>query len=387
MRLLFIGPSFTQHAVRHLNLVAATGHEVHFASITPDAIAPGFSAAVHFHFAPPLRLDEDAAFPVTDEIKSLFHSFGMSVTNLGDWLATLIDDLTPDAMIALSIQYGGYPLILARPLLANPAPPLIVSNWGADIHFWGDQPLHHEAIRVVVTPARWLFTVCAADVERTRRYGFTGDLLTVQTPGGGWDLDVARALRARGPLSRRRTLLIKGNHGLVGRGEIAVEAARLAADALAGSRIVIITAQAGVPAAARRLAAETGIAVEIMPNTPYLEVLAALGHARAYVGLSLSDAVATTALEALVMGAFPIQSSPGCVDEWIEDGLSGLIVPPEDPEAVAAAIRRAMTDDALIENAGEINARTVQTRLTSERVDAELLNGYVRVSRELGLPD
>ena len=34
------------------------------------------------------------------------------------------------------------------------------------------------------------------------------------------------------------------------------------------------------------------------------------------------------------MGSFPIQSDTACADEWIEDGVSGLIVPPEDPDSL-----------------------------------------------------
>jgi len=66
------------------------------------------------------------------------------------------------------------------------------------------------------------------------------------------------------------------------------------------------------------------------------------GRARIYIGLSISDAISTSLLEAMVMGAFPIQSCTACADEWIEDGKSGFIVPPEDPHVIAEAIRRAL---------------------------------------------
>ena len=42
------------------------------------------------------------------------------------------------------------------------------------------------------------------------------------------------------------------------------------------------------------------------------------------------------------MGALPIQSDAGGARAWIHDGENGLLVAPEDPEAVEAAIRRAV---------------------------------------------
>jgi len=47
-------------------------------------------------------------------------------------------------------------------------------------------------------------------------------------------------------------------------------------------------------------------------------------------------------LEAMTMGALPIQSDAGGARAWIHDGENGLLVAPEDPEAVEAAIRRAV---------------------------------------------
>ena len=90
--------------------------------------------------------------------------------------------------------------------------------------------------------------------------------------------------------------------------------------------------------------------------------------ARIHIGLSISDAISQSLLESMVMGAFPIQSCTACANEWIEDGKSGLIVPPEDPHIVAQAIRRAVQDDALVDQAAQINAETARARLAYDHV-------------------
>jgi glycosyltransferase involved in cell wall biosynthesis len=106
------------------------------------------------------------------------------------------------------------------------------------------------------------------------------------------------------------------------------------------------------------------------------------GYARIYLGLSISDAISQSMLEAIVMGAFPIQSCTACTDEWIVDGENGLVVPPEDPQIVAAALRRALTDDALVDGAADHNSRLAADRLDAKFIQPKAVALYERVYRE-----
>ena len=85
------------------------------------------------------------------------------------------------------------------------------------------------------------------------------------------------------------------------------------------------------------------------------------------------------------MGSFPVQSSTACADEWIEDGKTGLLVPPDDPEAVAGAIRRALTDDDLVNRAAEINSRTAAERLDKKTIAPMAAGIYRTVAEERGI--
>jgi glycosyltransferase involved in cell wall biosynthesis len=104
------------------------------------------------------------------------------------------------------------------------------------------------------------------------------------------------------------------------------------------------------------------------------------GRARVSIGLSISDAISTNLLEAMVMGAFPIQSCTACADEWIVDGERGFIVPPEDPEPIAAAIRRAVTEDVLVDRAAELNTQTAQERLDQEKIRPQVIAMYEKIA-------
>ena len=58
----------------------------------------------------------------------------------------------------------------------------------------------------------------------------------------------------------------------------------------------------------------------------------------------------------------------------------GLIVPPEDPEPVAAAIRRALSDDALVDRAAELNARVARERLDELVIRPQVIAMYEKVA-------
>ena len=100
------------------------------------------------------------------------------------------------------------------------------------------------------------------------------------------------------------------------------------------------------------------------------------GRARVSIGLSISDAISTSLLESMIMGAFPVQSNTGCGNEWITDGETGIFVHPDDPEMIAAAIRRALADDDLVDGADTANARVANERLADAVIKPKVIDIY-----------
>ena len=79
------------------------------------------------------------------------------------------------------------------------------------------------------------------------------------------------------------------------------------------------------------------------------------------------------------MGAFPIQSCTSCADEWIEDGKTGIIVPPEDTDIVEQAIRQALLDNELVNLATEENRLVARERLDQMEIRQRVLDFYEQV--------
>lgn len=85
------------------------------------------------------------------------------------------------------------------------------------------------------------------------------------------------------------------------------------------------------------------------------------------------------------MGSLPIQSNTSCLTELVRDGEGALMVPPEDPSEIAAAIRRAVTDDELVDRAAELNDRIASERLSEEIVQSQVVAMYRKVAASLGV--
>jgi glycosyltransferase involved in cell wall biosynthesis len=312
-------------------------------------------------------------------------------------LALLIRWLRPDIIHSLQIQSAAYVTLEAKRKLSRwfPSmrfPPWVVSNWGADISLFGHLPDHAERIRGVMSSCDYYHCECYRDVELGKTFGFRGTVLPVLPAAAGFDLAEMRRLRRPGPVSARRLILLKGYQHWAGRALVGLRAIERSADVLRDYRIAIwlpgysVLTSDDVRSAAERLARSTDVRLRIEPPGGWSreDVLRLQGRARISIGLSITDAASTSMIEAMIMGSFPIQSNTGCHEEWVRDGETALLVHPEDPAAVEAAIRRAVADDNLVDTADRINARTTE-RWDERVVRPQVVALYERIAAERGV--
>ncbi|HXC71499.1 MAG TPA: glycosyltransferase family 4 protein [Pyrinomonadaceae bacterium] len=294
-------------------------------------------------------------------------------------LARVIRKLQPDLVHSLEMQRCSYLTLASRKQLnGDRLPPWIYSSWGSDIFFFGRRPDHEPKIREVLAACDYFIADCERDVHLAKDFGLRGEVFGVFPATGGFDLKRMRKLGFGVPVSSRKVIALKGyqDEEWGGRALNALEALRLSATHLRGFEAVIFSATSEVKSAAERLAKQTGIRISILPPSPSDEIAKLMGRARIAIGIGLTDGSPISLLEAMIMGAFPIQADTVSTTEWIRDGENGLLVPPEQPQTIAAAIQRALTDDQLVERAAELNSAIADQRLDQEKLRPQIIDMY-----------
>lgn len=301
-------------------------------------------------------------------------------------LLGVIAEFQPDIIHSLEFQAAGYLAAEVKREKKMGGASWIVTNWGSDIYYFRQFPDHEHKIREVLALCDYYTCECRRDVCLAEGLGLKGMVLPVFPNAGGFDLDAVERLRQPGPVSSRRTIVLKGYQHWVGRALVGLVALEQCADLLCDYVVVIHSASPETRKAAVAFQKRTGITVTFLAKgTPHESILAMYGRARVAIGLSLSDGISTSFLEGLVMGAFPIQSWTACADEWITDGTTGFLVPPEDVSAVAAALRWALTDDTLVDQAAVLNAVTARERLDQRKIREMAIDYYRTVAKDSGL--
>jgi len=385
LRILFVAMANSVHTARWLSQLRDTGWDIHVFDMLEAGLTPELKDVTAYTFYRPSEascnvrevhhqwLPETVAGFARHRLPPLSRILMRLVPSRVDTLTELIRKLKPDIVHSLEMQHESYPLLEVRRRLGGEfSMPWIYSSWGSDLYLFGNQPQHQELARGVLAACDYYVADCQRDVGLARKLGFRGEVLGVFPGAGGFDVSRMRRWMNPGSVSQRRVIALKGYTGWAGRALLALQALHSCADLLHGYRVVVYLASAEVENVLHDVSHAMGIDFEIMPYSPNETIVKLMGRSRIAIGVSISDGTPNTMLEAMVMGAFPIQSDTVSTAEWINHGENGLLVPPEDPVAIAAAIRRALSDDALVDRAAEINAR-----ITSERIDRTVIQPQV----------
>jgi glycosyltransferase involved in cell wall biosynthesis len=97
----------------------------------------------------------------------------------------------------------------------------------------------------------------------------------------------------------------------------------------------------------RAEAAEKQIADRVFLTGPRADAWELMGAADAVVLPSRGEGLPLTVLEALAIGTPLVATDVRGVRGLVEDGRTALLVPPDDPQALAEALGRVLTDENL----------------------------------------
>lgn len=255
----------------------------------------------------------------------------------------------PDIIHAIEIQHAGY---LVRSLKRR-SEKRILTNWGSDIYFFQHIPGHKERIINSLDWATHYSAECTRDYTLARNFGFRGVDLEKIPNAGGFSLETARPQT----VASRNQLIVKCYGGAFGLGRMAISVCAELLNQYDWSTVFLYSVTKDLLKETEELASlfPGRVRFSTLANPMrHEEILNEFQKSRVYLGLSRSDGLSTSFLEALLSGVYPIQTNTSCASEFIELGAAGSIVEP-DFLMVVEELHDVFGDQIRIENAVESN--------------------------------
>ncbi len=286
-------------------------------------------------------------------------------------LRRVIEKESFDLIHVMELQHAGYLLLDAG--LAQNLPRVFITNWGSDIYWFQQFPKHKRKIIELLGIASAYSAECNRDIEIVRNLGYSGVVMPVIPNSGG--IDMSGLPRDSSPPRQRKKITIKGYTGFVGRALTTLRALEEVADCLDGYEVFIYSASLRVRLRALVLRFKHRVTVRIIKKrTPHAAMLRHFSESRIYIGISLSDGISTSLLEAMATGCYPIQTGTSCASEWLTS-TSGAIVDPGDIGEIGQRIREAITSDSLVDEAAMTNMAIIQSRAGTQAIST-LASGF-----------
>jgi len=280
-------------------------------------------------------------------------------------LRRLITQQEFDLIHVLELQHAGYLLLDTK--LAPNLPKVFITNWGSDIYWFQQFPKHKQNIIELLNIASFYSAECHRDIDIVKQLGYTGKTMPVIPNSGGINLE--EIPKDSLPPSQRKKIMIKGYTGFVGRAIIALKACELAADHLQGYEVVVYSASLKARMRAIKLRHFHKIRVTILKKRiPHHEMLKLFSEAKVYIGISLSDGISTSLLEAMATGCYPIQTDTSCASEWIQNSTDGLLAACAEHNTISKKLIDIVSNQHNIDDAAVNNRRRIVETASSEIV-------------------
>lgn len=233
-----------------------------------------------------------------------------------------------DHIHLMETQNAGY--AFARFKKASPSmktPPVALTLFGSDLVWFERFPKHRQAIQSLLPFVSRLAVECDRDILLAKKLGFTGSSILKFPVSGGLAKDVLGPSAAFGA-EVVSGLAVKGYEDKWGRALLVLEALILIRHELIGRPITFYSATRRV---ARRIRSANrkynlGIQYHLKGKLPHEDVLALFRKSALYVGISASDGLPSSFLEAISQGAFAVQSDSSCAAEWISDSVAAQFI-------------------------------------------------------------
>jgi len=325
---------------------------VAFSAIKKQGAAPGIGSSRM------LRLGSTQALGLRTKIRqwlgpaTLFRS--------AQKLRAFIQEVRPDIVHALRVPYEGMLTATALEGLVT-RPSFLVSIWGNDFTLHAPStPLMGYFTRKTMKAVDALHADCKRDIRLARDWGLGVDSPTLVTPGNG-GIRSAVFYPPAEPVKNPVVINPRGFRAYV-KNEAFFKSIPLVLEKRSDARFVCSSMQ-GEPQVLQWMKdLKIEHAVQLNPPLSHAQMGDAFRAAQVVVSPSIHDGTPNSLLEGMACGCFPVAGDLESIREWITSGQNGLLVDPNNPQAIADAVLIALEREDLRREAAGLNEKIISAR-------------------------
>jgi len=399
MHILITADGRSPIAINWIRMVLDAGHMVTLVTTYPCQKIPGVEHIIPLHVAfgslagggsspsSALRRLVRRFRPLFQAARNTFAPLGME--RAGRQFSRLVEQVKPDIVHALRIPYEG---ILASH--TPPGIPLVVNIWGNDF------TLHANSSRMLgrlttgtLRRADALMADTRRDLRLAVRWGFDSTKPALALPSaGGIDLEQVGAAVS---LPFRQEVFAKIPKDIPWVVNPRGIRAYTRTDVFFQSIPLVLNRWQNVrflcPGMENRKEAEDwvqrlGISdhVHLLPVLSQDDLWRLFSRSVMSLSITMHDGTPNTLLEAMACGSLPIAGDLETLREWITPGVNGLLVDPNQPQAVADAMLLGFANPQLFRTAAEINRNIILERAETRMVREKLQKFYQEILQGTG---
>ena len=390
-KILFIGPGDSTHTHSWVDLLHDEPFNVR-AFIPPNMVSPPQDWTIRTYLTAYERgsidcairkrlIDEGRAKRLVQRYVTLARKQSWNSNKFAEeWLAQIIRHWQPDIIHTFSLAAGEFYFNVRQTYgLRNQGKWVLQVRGGADLAWSHLDPELRGQIGEVLRACDQLLSDNTQNFRIARDLGVRQDQLSsIGTVPGTGGIDVRNlADKWQGPPAMRRVILWPKVYEWPWSKALPVyEALKLAWDRIQPCEVEMLATLPGARMYFWTLPEEMRRACRLRERVPRSQALEAMTRARVMLAPSLVDGTPNAMFEAMAAGALPIVSPLETIMPLVEDGRNVLFARNLYPEEIAAALVRAMTDDALVNESSQRNVELVKRIANRDEVRVRVVKFY-----------
>lgn len=378
MRILFVSmPSI--HTIRWIENLTDTNHELYWFDVLGKGNLDSNAKMIQFVNWKKRKLPYfKGEYLLQKKVPKLYSKIQpfLEVT-ANEKLEQIINEIQPDLIHSFEMQSCSYTIL--KTMDKFPTMKWLYSCWGSDLFYYKNQTSHLQKIKEVLNRIDYLHTDCERDFKIANQLGFNAKYLGVIPGGGGYNLNKFEKFIK--PFEKRNIILVKGYHHVFGRALKVIKALEEIKKDLNNFEIIVF----GTHQIVQDYITKNNLPFKVYDRNAlkHEDVLKLMGQTVIYIGNSISDGIPNTLLEAMIMGAFSIQSNPGGVTEEIINNENGLLIKnPENILEIKLLIQKAIQNKEMMKSAVINNKLLVTQYIDFEKNKKKIQSLYKQIELE-----